>query len=179
MVRRKWARRAMLAGCVGVLVSAATIAFGQAAPQASPDAVDAAALRFRTVVVDTSRLEALGSASTAALVKRSLGAEARTIFADRLAPGDARAPSLLIRIDSISLASYAGDYPAFSGMGNTDYLEGAGIVSSGGHVISTTPVLSALDASYSGAWYQPDIDERRVVSLSHHFAYWLRRQMGL
>ena len=178
MTRQAWRRRAVLVGC-GAFTLAVTWVFGSASPAYAQDTAGAVALRFRTIVVDTSRLAALGSPTTADLVRQALAAEARTIFADRLAPADARASSLTIRIDSITLASYADNAPAFGGMGNTDYLEGAGIVSSGGHVVSTTPVLSALDASYSGAWYQPDIDRKRIVSLSHHFAYWLRRQMGL
>ena len=139
-----------------------------------------AALRFRAVVVDTSRLAALGNPTVAELIGQELGSQARQTFADRLTPGDARAPTLVIRIDSISLASYAGDsYRAPAGSADTDYLEGAGLVSSGGRVLSATPILSALDAGYSGAWYQPDIDRRRIASISHHFAYWLRREMGI
>jgi hypothetical protein len=46
-------------------------------------------------------------------------------------------------------------------------------------MLSETPVLTTLPPSYSGAWYDPNIDRRRVSSLSYQFAYWLRREMGI
>lgn len=176
MDRQGWTRRAILMGwAAGGIVSALS---GRARAAPTPEAM--AGLRFRAVVVDTSRLAALGNPTTAELIGQELGGQARQIFADRLAPGDPRAPTLVIRIDSISLSSYAGDrYRGRGGSANTDYLEGAGLVSAGGRVISATPILSALDANYSGAWYLPDIDQRRIASISHHFAYWLRREMGI
>ncbi len=141
---------------------------------------DPGAIRFRSIVVDASRVARLGSPSTATAIQGQLGRDAAEVFADRMTPGDPRAAQLVIRIDSIKLSSYVGGSSFAMGDSSTmDFLEGAGLVTSGGRVISTTPMLSALDASYSGAWTLPDIDQRRVASITHQFAYWLRREMGL
>ena len=163
-------------GVVAVAVLGACLA-GLSSLKAAPAVpVD----RFGGIVIDTSRLERFGSPRTAALLQRQLAVEARQIFADRLTPGDRRAPTLVIKIDSLSMASYAGASDrTFPGSGNMDYLEGDGAVTSGGQVLSSTHVLSVLDAGYSGPWNLPDIDDRRIVSISHQFAYWLRREMGL
>ena len=156
------------ASCVGVVAPAAA--------QAPP-----AALRFRAIAIDTSRLAALGDPQMADVVQRLLAPELRRTFGDLMAPGDKAAPSLVVRIRSISLSDYAGSrsYGGRDGTKNVDYLEGAGVVTMSGHVVSETPVLSALDAGYSGPWYLPGIDERRVASITQHFAYWLRREMAV
>ena len=169
-------RRAVLLLMGGVATGTWGAGPGPALAQAG-----SAALRFRTIAIDTSRLAALGDPQTADVVQRLLAAELRQTFGDLMAPGDRTAPTLVVRIRSISLSDYVGSrsYGGRSGTKNVDYLEGAGIVTSGGHVVSETPVLSALDAGYSGPWYLPGIDERRVASITQHFAYWLRREMGV
>ena len=147
-----------------------------AAAQPAPVAV-----RFRTIAIDTSRLAALGAPQVADMVQRLLAPELRQTFGDLMAPGDKTAPSLVVRIRSLSLSDDVGSrsYGGRDGTKNVDYLEGAGVVTMNGHVVSETPVLSALDAGYSGPWYLPGIDERRVSSITQHFAYWLRREMGV
>ena len=137
--------------------------------------------RFRTIAIDTSRLAALGDPQMADVVQRLLSPELRSSFGDLMVPGDRTAPTLVVRIRSISLSDYVGSrsYGGRSGTKNVDYLEGAGVVTLNGHVVSETPVLSALDAGYSGPWYLPGIDERRVSAITQHFAYWLRREMGV
>lgn len=161
-----------LGGTAAAVVALPSLAMAQAAP---------AALRFRTIAIDTSRLASLGDPQMADAVQRLLAPELRQTFGDLMAPGDRTAPTLVVRIRSISLSDYVGSrsYGGRSGTKNVDYLEGAGIVTMGGHVVSETPVLSALDAGYSGPWYLPGIDERRVSSITQHFAYWLRREMGV
>lgn len=148
--------------------------------RASAEQAPGADLRFGVITVDTSPLARKGlSAAATAAIHEQLALALAQVFADRMAPRQSPA-TLVARIDSFSLASYAGDdVGAFGGPTDTDYLEGAGLVVSGGRVLSTTPILSALAASYSGAWYLPDIDARRIASITHHFAYWLRREMGL
>ena len=115
------------------------------------------------------------------VVQRLLAPELRQTFGDLMSPGERTAPTLVVRIRSISLSDYVGSrsYGGRGGTNNVDYLEGAGIVTLGRQVVSETPVLSALDAGYSGPWYLPGIDERRVSSITQHFAYWLRREMGV
>ena len=140
-----------------------------------------AGLRFRNVVVDASRLARLGNEAGAALVTQVLTRELQEVFADLMAPHGAAGATLVAKISSIYLSSYTGSraYNGRSGGGGDDNLEGVGIVSSGGQVLAQVPILSVLTPSYSGAWYQPDIDERRTASICHHFAWWLRREMGV
>ncbi len=174
MTRRVLSRRTLVSASIAALLLPRSPARAW-----QPDEADPATLRFRRIVVDASRVTRFGSAALAALIERQLGIDAARVFTDRLVPADSHAPQLVIRIDSLQLASYVGSRGPHRGSTDTDYLEGAGLVVAGGRVLSTTPILSALDASYSGAWYLPTIDERRVASISYHFASWLRRQMGL
>ncbi len=172
MTTQDLTRRSTLAALAALAMMSATRASAEQAPGSD--------LRFRGITVDTSPLTRKGlSAAATAAIHDDLARALAQVFADRMVP-NRDAPTLVARIDSFSLASYAGDdVGAFGGPTNTDYLEGSGLVVSGKQVLSTTPILSALAASYSGAWYLPDIDARRIASITHHFAYWLRREMGL
>ncbi|MGI3902787.1 MAG: hypothetical protein ACRYGP_14415 [Janthinobacterium lividum] len=182
-------RRAAL----GLLVSAAAgaaLSLGRLSPAAAQglaptpfgDSVGLpAGLRFRDVVVDASRLARLGNEAGAALVTQVMTRQLQEVFADLMAPRSAAGATLVAKISSIYLGSYTGSraYNGKSGGGGDDNLEGVGIVSSGGRVLAQVPILSVLTPSYSGAWYQPNIDELRTVSICHHFAWWLRREMGV
>ncbi len=140
-----------------------------------------AGLRFHEIAVDASRLARLGNEDGAVVVTRVLTRELHQVFADLMAPRGAGGATLVARISSIYLGSYTGSraYNGRDGGGGNDNLEGVGVVSSGGQVLAQVPILSVLSASYSGAWYNPAIDEKRVVSICHHFAWWLRREMGV
>lgn len=177
---------------LGLLASAAAgavLPLGRVAPAAAqvglaPAAAGAglpAGLRFRSVAVDASRLARLGNLAGAEAVTAALTRELGAVFADLMAPRGTAGAALVARISSLYLADFVGtrSYSGRDGGGNNDDLEGVGIVSSGGRTLAEVPILSVLDASYSGAWYQPDIDEKRVASICHHFAWWLRREMGV
>lgn len=141
-----------------------------------------AGLRFRTIAVDTARVAALGNSTGADLVAQALARNLRAVFADLMAPRDAGGATLVARVSSLYLSAYAGnrDYGGRHGTGAAnDDLEGVGIVTAGGRVLAEVPILSVLSPGYSGAWYLPDIDVRRIDSISHHFAWWLRREMGV
>ena len=169
-------RRAMLCALAWA-PSAASRAHAQASASGRP-----AGLRLRTVVVDASRVAALGDPSGADRLAHVLARQICAVFGDLMAPGDAGGATLVARMSSLYLTSYAGsrDYGGrhSSGSGN-DSLEGVGLVTSGGRRLSETPILAVLDPGYSGPWYLPDIDDRRVDSISHQFAWWLRREMGV
>ena len=61
--------------------------------------------------------------------------------------------------------------------GDSDYLEGVGLIVDGrGGVIATYPMLAALASSASGAaWYDPHLQQRRLEALAGHYAAWMRR----
>ena len=167
----RFSRRAVL----GIAATSAVTPFGAALGQES-----AAATRFHAVAVDARPLAAVGGGASAALIQRLLPAKLSEAFADLLIAGDARAPTLLARIDRIYLSSYAdAPSPGFGSLGSMDSLEGAGIVLAGRQPVSTTPLRVTLPAGYSGAYYLPDIDARRIDSLCVQFASWLRREMNL
>jgi hypothetical protein len=94
-------------------------------------------------------------------------------FADRLAPGNRHAAVLLVRIDSLSFTSYVDTADPKA---DVDWMSGAGrLIGPGNQLLGDYPLTINLPASYSGAWYLPDIDERRLDSLCQAFSQWLRR----
>lgn len=139
----------------------------------------AAGLRFRAVKVDVQPLIAVGGRGAAELIARVLPGLLAASFADALAPADPQAPVLIARIDRIYLPSYS-DLPSvgFSSFGSIDSLEGVGVTVSGRQTLSTTPLRVTLPAGYSGVYYLPDIDQRRITSLCESFASWLRREIA-
>lgn len=134
------------------------------------------ATAFSSVGVDVGPLRAKGLGAYADAVGTALGRELAAAFADRM---ERAGPKLVIRIDGVSLRPYAGrDGRIGSGGTQSDYLEGeALVVGRNGTVLARHPQLSALPSSSGGAWYLPDVDERRLAALCNHYAGWLRRDV--
>ena len=150
----------------------------------APGAV--ASLHFRAIHVDASAIAARSLPNYARHVEAAVLRRARDVFADRMAAGDSHAPTLVLRVDSLTISGDGGFSRrsrgrAASAFGDVnDYLEGEGLViAPGGAVIGRYPVLSSLGASYSGSTYISGSDERRVSNIGWHFASWVRRNMGL
>ena len=155
----------------------ATAAF--AGPSLAQFAPAAAPQRFSSVVVDVTRLHALGLGAYAEYVRSAVLAETRRAFADRLGgPG----PRLVVRITGIYLSSYSGGGGGGrfgGGSQHTDSLDGeALIVGPRGEIRARYPQLSATSAASGGAWYDPRSEQRRVINLAQHYAGWLRRRIG-
>lgn len=150
---------------------------GLATRGARAQAVGAAA-SFREVQVDASPLLAYGGGGSAAILTPALLQALRRVFADRLTPSDARAPVLVARITNVYLSSYDGAR-TFDAFGGNDNIEGDGIVTRGGQVLSTTHILTEVPPSYSGSIVTPNLDLIRYDSIARQFAYWLRREMNL
>jgi hypothetical protein len=183
-------RRLLLAGLAGLAAAGGLAPWpraGQAAPQSAPQAAPlppqvAATLRLSRLAVDVGPLRALGVGVNADILAAAMAAQLRVSFADRLAPGDMRAPALVVRLSSLSLSSSfaggaGGARRGIGGSGDSDYLEGVGLIVDGrGGVIATYPMLSALASSASGAaWYDPHLQQRRLEALAGHYAAWMRR----
>ncbi len=134
-----------------------------------------AASQFRAVSVDVSRLLELGGGNSARALATVLEAQMRTVFADRLGGAG---PLLTARITNLYFTIYSGGQDAFA-FGHNDNIEGDGVVSQAGRVLSTTHILTELPPSYSGAYYTEGIDRIRLESIAHQFAYWLRREMNI
>ncbi|WP_237476602.1 hypothetical protein [Lichenibacterium dinghuense] len=135
-------------------------------------------LRIARVAVDTSALRT-AFAGDADLLAHDLQGDLRHVFADLMVGAGDRGVTLLARIHSLYLPPWAGGRRGGNGGEGPDNIEGVGIVASGSRVLSETPLYTTLDPGYSGAWYTPDITERRIASISYQFAYWLRREMGV
>ena len=157
-------RRYLLQG----LAAAGSVAgLSPALSQASPT--------FSAVAVDIAPLRAKGLGGYADFVGRALQRQLQEAYADRIG---GRGPRLVVRVDALSLRTYAGsDSRLGLGSGSpTDYLEGeALVVGPRGEILARHPQLSAVPASSGGAWYDPDSESRRVEALAAHFAGWLKR----
>lgn len=138
-------------------------------------AAPAGAVRFRSVAVDVGPMLDKGGGNPARELGQVLLGEMRAVFADRLG---GRGPLLTARVNSLYFTIYSGTDTDFA-FGKNDSIEGDGIVSNGGRIVSSTHVLTELPPSYSGAYYTQGIDRIRVQSIAHQFAYWLRREMQI
>jgi hypothetical protein len=80
---------------------------------------------------------------------------------------------LAVHIQSIYLTSYVDTRQP---QANVDWMEGSAALIGPGHQLTGPyPLLVNVPAAYSGAWYLPDIDTRRIDYLCYVFAQWLRR----
>lgn len=181
-VRGAMSRRGFIAAAGAAVASAGLLGGCVSSGEVPLSPADAAGLRLRSITVDVSPLAALGLTPWARLVKSTLEPELARLFAPRLAPSDRSADRLVVRIDGITLAAWAGSSSGngrwLSGGGDTDYMEGFAIViGPDGAERARRRILLALPSSFSGAWYLPDIDTRRVIGLSRVFAQWVRDQL--
>lgn len=148
-------------------------------PFGVPGAGLPAGLRFGAFLIDTDRIAHFGNPEDAERLERVLTRQLHAVFGDRVAPRGQGAATLAVRISSLYLPPWAGGRRGGNGGEGPDSIEGVGTVTASGRVLSETPVLATLPPSYSGAWYEPDIDRKRITSLSYQFAYWLRREIGI
>ncbi|MGV6872740.1 twin-arginine translocation signal domain-containing protein [Pseudochelatococcus sp. B33] len=180
--QRRISRRNFI-GVAGTAVASAALLGGCVSSRDVPlSPADAAALRLRSIAVDVSPLVALGLSPWARLVKSTIEPELARLFAARLTPGDRRADRLVVRVDAVTLAAWAGSSSGggrwLSGGGDTDYMEGYAIViGADGAERARRHILLALSSDFSGAWYLPDIDTRRVIGLSRVFAQWVHDRL--
>jgi hypothetical protein len=148
------------------LTGAASTAIGGFSP-----AMAAPAIR-----VDVSELVSRGAGANAARIKAALERE----LAGTLGPSlNGNGTSLIVTVHSLSMPSYAG---SGSGIGGGSALDGldttATLLGRDGRVIASYPVQSSSSASMAGPWYAPDIDARRIDSLVHTNAGWIRRYVA-
>lgn len=134
-----------------------------------------------SIGVDIEPLLAQGWGPNAALVKITMENELATVFAGRVQRG---APRLVVRVNSILTPSYVGNsggggrFGGGGGNGTNDYLDSeARLLGPRGEIVAAFPVLSAVPASSSGAWYLQDNDTRRLQTLARHNASWVGRSV--
>jgi hypothetical protein len=159
-----------------ITLAASLLVAGPAAAQ--PLAIPA---QFSRIVVDVDELRAKGAGPQADILAAALLQEGRRVFADRIGGAG---PTLVVRLTALSMRSYAGGQGAHRGQlgggGDSDYLEGeALVVGPNRAIVARFPQLSAVPSSSGGAWYEPASELRRLQAIAQHYAWWLRRTMGV
>lgn len=155
------------------------LAFGAAAlaPSfaAAPALAQAAPIGSIQVFFTPSVLHAWGPDHTA-LVR----AELERTLAELLGPSLRRGAGtrLIVAVSSIWFSDFAGagagGKPRDGGGGN-DYLEStATLYDRNGRELASWPIRST-ESTGGGAWYLPDIDQRRLKALARNNAYWVKR----
>ena len=121
-----------------------------------------------------------GDPISAEWVAHDLPEDLRKTFARYLAPGDARAPILLARIDLVTLGTEGSSGGGANGTQAVDYIQGAGIVlGPGGRQIAAYPFFTAVHA-YPAEDSASGVSGRtRVSNLALSFANFLPGKMGL
>lgn len=130
--------------------------------------------------IDAAPLVEQGWGASAAIARDEL---ARTLI-DQLGPVYRRGAgaTLVVTLNSMWLASYAGGggggKPSDGGASN-DYLNSvATLVDRRGRELARYPIMSTELSSSGGAWYRPDVDQRRVMALARNNALWIKRYIA-
>lgn len=127
--------------------------------------------------VDTSRLVRDWGAHAGA-IRVGLERELAAAFGPAIQRGG---PLLFVTVRAVRLSSYAaagGGEGSGSG-GNFDTLDSETLLlGKGDRVLASYPILSTIDAGSAGAWYLPDIDQRRIAQLVRVNAAWIKRYVA-
>ncbi|MCP4561239.1 MAG: hypothetical protein GY873_19115 [Bosea sp.] len=156
-----FARRTILTGFAATLLAGCQTT----AQTASPVAIG-------RVRVDTGPLAAKGQSATAAAIKPMLERE----LAGLRTAGAGRGATLLVTVTGLYLTSYAGGQAVT--LGNDTLESEARLIDADGREIARYPILAIMAPSYGGAWYRPDVDQRRIEALAASNAQWIRRAVG-
>lgn len=130
--------------------------------------------------VDTSRIALQGWGENADRIRvameRQLAATLGPIY--RRGAGN----TLHVTVKGVWLASFAGGSgggkPTGGGGSNDNFDSEIAVLGPRGELLQTFPVLSVVDSGSGGAWYRPDVDQRRVAALIENNALWIRRYLG-
>lgn len=139
----------------------------------------AEAVRFSKITVDVAPLRAKGVGPMADRVQELVGAALAREFAGAVV-ADRSAPVLVVRIDSIQLSTNlsSADRTHGANLTVTDYMQGEGVVVSGGRAVAQYPVLGAYENVLGPTVMYPQAFDRRLRDLSAFYAGWMRRKVG-
>lgn len=152
------ARRAFLIG-----IAATTLAGCQTTAQTAPP------VAIGAIRVDTGPLAAKGQSATAAMIKPMLERELASLRSGHGA-------TLQVTVTGLYLTSYAGGQAVT--MGNDTLESEARLIGADGREIARYPILAIMAPSSGGAWYRPDVNQRRIEALVASNAQWIRRYVG-
>jgi hypothetical protein len=134
--------------------------------------------RFRSVSIDTRPLADAGLSNYAVRIAKMAEPIAQSVFADRIVPGQADAPRLVLRINSIQLASEGGLTALPFDSDNKDWIDGAGeIVDAHGKVLHVEPVQTTSDAFRGGGADILTVENLRTQRLITVLAEWIDRSV--
>lgn len=143
-----------------------------------PSAAGAQAALVGAIRVDATPLAEQGWGAGAALAKAELE---RALIAN-LGPAYRRGagPTLVVTLNSMWLASYAGNGAKIGSAGSSnDYLNSvATLVDRRGRELARYPIMSTELSSSGGAWHLPGIDQRRILALARNNALWIKRYVA-
>jgi hypothetical protein len=154
------ARRTLLTG-----LAAAALAGCQTTAQTAPP------VAIGAIHVDTAPLAAKGASATAAQIKPMLERELAS-----LRTASRGGATLQVSVTGLYLTSYAGG--AAATLGNDTLESVAVLIGADGREIARYPILAIMSPSFGGAWYRPDVNQRRVEALVGSNAQWIRRAVG-
>ncbi|KRE02115.1 hypothetical protein ASE63_06995 [Bosea sp. Root381] len=130
--------------------------------------------------VDTTRIAAQGWGENAQLIRVAMERQLATTLGPLYRRG--AGATLLVTVKGVWLSSYAGGSgggkPSGGGGSNDNFDSDVAVLGPRGQVLQSFPVLSVVDASSGGAWYRPDVDQRRVAALIENNALWIKRYLG-
>ena len=159
-----------------------TSSLGVAALALMPAAhsVSAQALPIGSIKVEFSPTVAQAWGANIALVSSELQRQLAELLGPSLQHG--AGTRLVVNVRSIWLAAYAGGggggKPADGGASN-DYLESTvTLYDRSGRELASYPIMSTELSGGAGAWYRPDVDQRRLRALARNNAYWIKRYFG-
>lgn len=129
--------------------------------------------------VDTSRLATQGWGPRSQEIKRDLERQLATTLAPMIQRGG---PILSVTVKGVWLASWAGGggggKPGAGGASMDNFDADYTLSGPRGEVLGQWTILSTIGSDSGGAWYRPDVDQRRVAALIENNALWIRRYLG-
>ena len=145
-----------------------------------PAGAQAQARTIGAIRVDTSRIAKQGWGANADRIRLAMERQ----LAETLGPIYRRGAgaTLNVVVKGVWLSSSAGGSgggkPTGGGGSNDNFDSEIFVLGPRGEVLQTFPILSVLDSGSGGAWYRPDVDQRRVAALIENNALWIRRYLG-
>lgn len=135
---------------------------------------------FGKISVDTSRIALQGWGANADRIRVAMERQLAATLGPMYRRG--AGPTLHVTVKGVWLASFAGTSgggkPTGGGGSNDNFDSEIFVLGPRGEVLQTFPILSVLDSGSGGAWYLPDVDQRRVAALIENNALWIRRYLG-
>ncbi len=130
--------------------------------------------------VDTSRIARQGWGEQAEAIRVAMERQ----LVQTLGPVYRRGTgaTLNVVVKGVWLSSFAGGSgggkPTGGGGSNDNFDSQVTVTGRRGEVLQSFPILSVLDSGSGGAWYRPDVDQRRVAALIENNALWIKRYLG-